>query len=117
MVLNNVTRLMFKDKLITIKLGNYFNVMEYSHKIQNIQFEFEAMVKLCMNKTWWKVCSTPFLTILEGSYKHSMGTCNSQLLLKLEILIRFVQEEGCLAFQAKNMNNIHNVEAKLMFKM
>jgi hypothetical protein len=46
-----------------------------------------------------------------------MGTCNSQLLLKLEILTRFVQEEGCLAFKAKNMNNIHNVEAKLMFKM
>jgi hypothetical protein len=45
-----------------------------------------------------------------------MGTCNSQLLLKLEILTRFVQE-GCLAFQAKNMNNIDNVEAKLMFKM
>jgi hypothetical protein len=69
-----------------------------------------------MNKTWWKVCSTSFLTILEGSYKHSMGTYNSQLLLKLEILTIFVQEEGCLAFQAKNMNNIDNVEAKLMLK-
>lgn len=53
---NNVTRLMFKNKLITIKLGNYFNVMEYSQKILNIQFELETMVKFCMNKTWWKLC-------------------------------------------------------------